>query len=88
MITSIAIVLGLCIGLIQLRQYRFARKREAAMILLNSYQTRDFLRGIWQITDLPEEGLSKNLVDETLNHNLDYVYLVMSTWESIGILYV
>ena len=84
-ISSSMIVLGLTIGLLQLRQYHLARKREAATLLLNSYRTKDFLHGIALIVDL-DPGMTKSSIDGALDQDVEYLYLVMSAWESLGIL--
>jgi hypothetical protein len=85
LITSIAVTIGILFGLLQLRHYHLSRKREADLFLLNSFQTGELLQGIWIIQELPNE-LSKNEIEERLGEEIKYVYLVMSTWESIGIL--
>jgi hypothetical protein len=85
LISTLAVVFGIIFGLIQLRQYRLSRKREAALYLLNSYQTREFVGGIWTIQDLPN-GLTRVQLEERLGEDLEVLGLVMSTWETIGIL--
>jgi len=84
-ISSILIVLGVGVGLMELHQYHLARKREAATLLLNAYQSREFFAGLTRIFNL-KEGLDKAAVDEAFKNDLELLYLVMSTWESIGIL--
>lgn len=85
LITAIAVTIGILFGLLQLRHYHLSRKREADLFLLNSFQTGDLLHGIWIIQELPN-GLLKSEIEERLGEDIKYVYLVMSTWESIGIL--
>lgn len=84
-ISSSVIVLGVGVGLMTLRQYHLARKREAATLLLNTYQSTEFFKGLTRIFAL-EEGLSKADIDERFGKQLEMLYLVMSTWESIGLL--
>ncbi len=83
--STFAVVFGIIFGLIQLRQYRLSRKREAALFLLNSYQTGEFIEGIWIIQGLPD-GLTKSEIEKRLDIKIKSIGLVMSTWESIGIL--
>jgi hypothetical protein len=84
-ISTIAIVIGVVFGLIQLRHYHQSRARDSALFLLNSYQTEEFLHGVWEILSLPD-GLTKKEIEERVGDEIKLVYLVMSTWESIGIL--
>jgi Domain of unknown function (DUF4760) len=84
-VSTFAVVFGVVFGLIQLRQYRLSRKREASLFLLNSYQTKEFIEGLWIIQRLPD-GLSRDEIENKLANDLDLIGLVMSTWETIGIL--
>ena len=85
-IISIAvIIIGVGVGLMTLRQYHLARKREAASMLLSTYQSTEFFSGLTRIFNL-DEGMSKASVDEAFAKDIELLYLVMSTWESIGIL--
>lgn len=84
LITALAVVIGILVGLLQLRHYHLSREREAALFLMNSYQTREFLEGIRTIQGLPD-GLSQDQIEEKLGDRMGSVYLAMSTWESIGI---
>ncbi len=79
------LILGLVFGLIQLRQYRLSQNREASLHLLNSFQTTDFLHGIWIIQELPV-GLSKKEIEERVGSDIRLILLVISNWESLGIL--
>lgn len=85
LISSAVIILGVGVGLMTLRQYHLARKREAATMLLNTYQSKEFFIGLTRIFDL-DEKMSKAEIEEAFDHNVELLYLVMSTWESIGIL--
>lgn len=84
-ITVVAVILGILFGLVQLRHYHLSREREAALLLLNSFQTVEFFQGLWTIQELPK-GLTKNQIEESVGEEIRLVYLVMSSWESIGIL--
>lgn len=83
MITAAAVVLGLLLGLVQLRHYHISRDREATLFLLNSFQSGELIQGVWMIHELPD-GLSKNVLEERIGDEMKLVYLVMSTWERIG----
>lgn len=84
-LSATAVILGILFGLIQLRHYHLSREREAALFLLNSFQTVEFINGVYIIQELPI-GLTKNEIEDKLGKEIKSVYLVMSTWESIGML--
>lgn len=84
-ISSSVVILGVIVGLMTLKQYHLARKREAATLILNAYQNKEFFSGLTQVFNL-EEGMSKASIDLVFKDKLELLYLVMSTWESIGIL--
>jgi hypothetical protein len=84
-ISTIAIIIGIGFGINQLRQYQSSRKRDSSQYLLNSYQTAEFLEGICTILSLPD-GLTKKEIEEKVWDDVGLIFLVMSTWESIGIL--
>lgn len=84
-ISTTAVILGIVFGLLQLRQYQSSRKRESAIYLLNSFQTKAFIDGIWVIQSLPN-GLSKQEIEKLVGDEIRLIGLVMSVWESVGIL--
>ena len=84
-LSAVAVILGILFGLLQLRHYHLSRTREADLFLLNSFQTGEFLLGIWIIQELPN-GLTKKGIEDRLGEDIRSVYLVMSTWERIGLL--
>ena len=84
-ITAAAVLLGILFGLLQLRHYHLSRKRESALFLLNSLQTVDFIQGIWIIQELPG-GLSKKEIEDRIGNGVKSIYLVMSNWESVGVM--
>lgn len=84
-ISGIAVIIGVVLGLIQLRQFYLSRKRESALLLLHSYKSSEFTDGIRIVFSIPN-GLTKNEIDERLREDIKAVFLVISTWESIGIL--
>ena len=57
-ISTSAVILGILFGVLNLRNFQKMRKREAAMLMLNSFQTTEFVRGLLLIFDLPD-GVSK-----------------------------
>lgn len=85
LITAVAVVTGILFGLLQLRHYHLSRQREADLFLLNSFHTGEFLHGIGHLQELPN-GLSKMEIEERLGQEIRLVYVVLSTWERIGML--
>jgi hypothetical protein len=84
-ISTAAVIIGIGFGINQLRQYQSSRKSDSSQYLLNSYQTAEFLKGICHILSLPD-GLTKKEIEEREGDAVSVIYLVMSTFESIGIL--
>ncbi len=84
-ITAIAVILGILFGLLQLRHYHLSRERDAALLLLNSFQTTEFFQGTLIIQELPD-GLTKNEIKDRVGEEIRLLYLVISSWESIGLL--
>lgn len=84
-VTTMAIVGGVILGVIELRHLRRRRRREGMIELLHSFQTPGLAKAIWVIPELPD-GLSKREVEEALGEEMHLVYLALGTWESLGVL--
>jgi hypothetical protein len=84
-ISTVAVIFGIVIGLNQLRQFYLSRKRDSAQYILTSYASSEYLKGIWLILSIPD-GLTKGEIEKRVGEEINLIYLVMSTWESIGIL--
>jgi len=85
LISAFALVTGLVFALIELRQHRASRKREAALLLLNSFRTADFNKALHFIFELPE-GLPYPELEKAYESNADDAYTLGLTWESLGVL--
>jgi hypothetical protein len=85
LISALTLVCGFGFAVVQLRLHRAARDREIGLELLRSFQTPDFARALRAVYRLPD-GLSKREIEEHLGDNMDAVYALMTTWESIGAL--
>ena len=81
----IAVVVGVGFAMVQVRQYRRDKHREAAMELLHAFQTPSFARALNIIYSMPD-GLSKEEVERFAGDEFHLVYAMTTTWESIGIL--
>jgi hypothetical protein len=82
---SIAVVFAVTFGMIQLRQFKAQKRREAMFTLVQSLQTKDMLNALMILDSLPE-GLSKAELKEKLGDNFLYIQQLLGTWESLGIL--
>ena len=62
-IEAVAVVVAVGFAMVQVRQYRRDKHREAAMELLHSFQTPSFARALNIVYEMPE-GLSKSEIEE------------------------
>lgn len=85
LIGTTIMVIGVIFGLQNIRQYQAARKRESAILMLNSFQTSEFVRGLLVIFDLPANAGKAELDALPLDQFLA-IYMVMGTWERLGVL--
>jgi hypothetical protein len=85
LIATLIMVIGVIFGVQNIRQFRASRKRESAILMLNSFQTNEFVRGLLYIFDLPQ-GVGKSEIDELPPEQYVALYMVMGTWERLGIL--
>ncbi len=84
-IEALAVVVGVGFAMVQVRQYRRDKHREAAMELLHSFQTPAFARALNIVYSMPD-GLSKSEVEAFAGDDLHLVYAMTTTWESLGVL--
>jgi hypothetical protein len=84
-IKTAAVIIGILYGLIELRQYKTDRKRDEALLVLNSFQTPAFMRGLMKVVDLPD-GLDMKGVADYLGEDLESVMFVLLTFERMGVL--
>jgi len=85
LISTTAVILGIIFGILNLRNFQAMRKREAAILMLNSFQTNDFVKGLLLLFDLPN-GITKTEVDKLSTDQFLALYMVIGTWERLGIL--
>ena len=84
-IETIAVVIAVGFAIVQVRQYRRDKHREAAMELLHAFQTPEFAKALCIVYEMPE-GLSENEVRKFAGADFHLVYAMATTWESIGVL--
>lgn len=84
-VSTIAMTLGIIFGILNLRNFQASRKREAAILMLNSFQTMEFVRGLIYIFDLRDD-VSTEEMENLPEDKFMTIYLVLGTWERLGIL--
>ena len=85
LITTLFIVAAGVFALLHLRHLQKQRAREAALQMLHSFQTPEFLTAVNIVFELPE-GLSKKEIDERLGDKITCLLVMFGTFESLGIL--
>ena len=85
-IATLVMVSGVVFSLINLRNFQTSRKRESAILMLNSFQTNDFVKGLLLIFDLPDDA-DKKFIDKLPYEQYLSIYMVLGTWERLGILF-
>ena len=83
--STLMILFGGGLALIQLRHAERARNRDAALAMLRSFQTPDFTRGMELVFNLPE-GLDKAALEARVGDRMGDFFSVLTTIESIGVL--
>ena len=85
LIATAIMLIGIIFGIQNIRQYQASRKRESAILMLNSFQTSDFVQGLLYIFDLPDDA-DKETLDRMPADQFLAIYMVMGTWERLGVL--
>ena len=85
LVETAAVVIAVGFAIVQVRQYRDDKNREAALILLNSFQTPEFAKALVLVYAMPD-GLSKQEIEDLLGEDMHLVYALTTTWESLGVL--
>jgi hypothetical protein len=84
-VSAIAVLVGLGFAVTEVKRYRERQSRESALMLVHSFQTPEFAQALMLMVDLAE-GLSRQELRERLGPDMKFVALLMTTWESLGIL--
>ena len=84
-VSAVAVVFGFGFAVSEVKRYRERRARESALALVNSYRSLEFASAIMLIVYL-EEGLTRGELERRLGADMSLVALLMTTWESLGIL--
>lgn len=84
-IATATFVAGAIFTVVQLRHARRAREREVALEIVRLIHTQRFARALRLMYDL-EPGLSREEIERRLGPDMDNVYAMMVSWESLGVL--
>jgi hypothetical protein len=84
-ISGTAVIVAVAIGVQQVQSYRSQRKRESALSLVQSFETPQFARGCFNLINIPD-GLTRKELEEHLGDRIDDMWLLATTFESLGIL--
>lgn len=84
-VSAVAVVFGFGFAVSEVKRYRQRRARESALALVNSYRSLEFASAIMLIVYL-DEGLNRAELERRLGADMNLVALLMTTWESLGIL--
>ena len=85
LVSTIAIVLGLLFAGVQVRQAQRDQSQDARMVLVNSFNTPDFMRLMRRVLDVPD-GLTRDQIKEHFAGAEDDLYYLLGTMEGLGLL--
>src|SRR6478735_2550112 len=85
LVSASAIVISMVFAGIQLRYMYKQRQRDAELLLVRSFQTPDFMKGMSLVLSLPD-GLSKKEIFDRVGNDKGHLLLWLGTWESLGIM--
>jgi hypothetical protein len=83
LISTSAVVIGVVYGLIQLNHFQSSRKRENALLVLNSFQSPGFIRGLVALAEVPD-GLSMKELRDLVGEDIEAILILANTFERIG----
>lgn len=84
-ISMIAILAGVLYGALELRQFRHTQEREATFELMRTIQTPEFAASLTTLLRVPEGATAEQILAMP-REDLERLYLLQTTWESLGIL--
>lgn len=84
-VQTVAVVVAVGFGIVQIREFAAARRRTAAYALMQSFQSPQMLRAIITLDRLPDDA-PKSAIDALPTESQVDLINVMAVWESLGIL--
>jgi hypothetical protein len=85
LVTTITVIFGVMFAVFEVLHMRARRRQNAALALVASYQTPAFSKAIVKALDVPD-AVSRAELERRLGDDGDGAFLLMTTWESLGIL--
>lgn len=84
-LSGIADISGLFFAGLELRRFRISRELESVLELFNTFQSREFMKGVRAISPLPDNQ-SKEQVEKLAGERMDDIYFVLAILEGMGAL--
>lgn len=84
-VSAAAVLVGFGFAVSEVNRHRGARARESALALVRAYQTPEFATAILRLIELPED-MTREGLQARRESEVKLVGLLMTTWESLGIL--
>jgi hypothetical protein len=86
LINALAVTAGVIFAAVQIRHYGQRRRRDAMLELVRSFQNAAFTRALRRIAALPDGANAAQIREKLGDEGEDDAYLVILTWESLGVL--
>lgn len=78
-------IIGVIFGIQNIRQFQASRKRESAIMMLHSFQTGEFVKGLMIILDFSGQMTLAD-VRALAPDQFQALLIVIGTWERLGVL--
>lgn len=85
-ITGITVLIGLLLAANEVRQFRQSRERDSALRLFETFQRPEFSKGVRIVFGLPDREFSVKELKEYLGEDIEYIDLLGTAVEGLGIL--
>ncbi len=85
LISTAIMIIGVIFGIQNIRQFQASRKRESAILMLHSFQTGEFVKGLMVILNFPGK-MSLADISALPQDEFQAILIVVGTWERLGVL--
>jgi hypothetical protein len=85
-INAVAVTAGVIFAAVQIREFRFQRRRESMYTLVQTFQSADFAKALHTVMELPDNLSLADMRAQLGPEGEATIYFVTTTWETIGIL--
>ena len=86
LINAVAVTAGVIFAAAQIRHYRQRRRRDGMLELVRSFQSPAFAAALRRVYYLPDSVDAQKIREQLGRDGEDYVYVVGTTWETLGIM--